>query len=150
MSRPALSTNTLSTNEYFEYLESINMNNDKLNHNRQNLETKLHQACYKILKKLESMSNNNFIAFHTPNQGKRDIKHLQFLKTLGLVAGVPDLLIIKTSKIIGIEFKAPEGTLTFNQKLFKNKFQKIGHKFYVIKTIKEFYLMLNSEELVNN
>jgi hypothetical protein len=125
------------------------------NKTKQTLETILHKQCFKILMQLENIpenqkTQNEFFAYHSPNGSKRNIEHLQFLKSLGLRAGVPDIIIYRhyTKPNIYCEFKSPIGYLSKEQRIFKEKLQRMGHKFYVIKTIDEFYSMLRQEKLI--
>lgn len=57
------------------------------------------------------------VCWHTPNQrGTRAKWENSLLKGLGVLAGIPDLLILWNGRLIGLELKAPGGFLTNTQK----------------------------------
>jgi hypothetical protein len=49
---------------------------------------------------------------HVPNGGYRGAIEAAIFKSLGVVAGVPDLLLIYSGKICGLELKAAKGRLS--------------------------------------
>jgi hypothetical protein len=51
-------------------------------------------------------------AFHCPNGGWRSRTEAAILKGLGVVAGVPDLMLIRKGAVFGLELKAPNGWLS--------------------------------------
>jgi hypothetical protein len=51
-------------------------------------------------------------AFHCPNGGWRSPVEAQIFKSLGVVAGVPDILIVCRGKLYALELKATRGQLT--------------------------------------
>lgn len=67
--------------------------------------------------------------WHTPNQsGRRDAARLgKILKSMGVLAGVPDLtIILPTGHAAFIELKAGKGKLTEGQEAFRDKCQSVG------------------------
>lgn len=63
--------------------------------------------------------NNNYpmfrkLVFHVPNQGAKNPKEGAKLKAMGVIAGVPDLILLKP--LCGIELKMPTGRIDPNQK----------------------------------
>jgi hypothetical protein len=62
-----------------------------------------------------------FVA-HVPNGGSRHKREAMNLKREGVVAGVPDLLIIGPTGRVGfLEVKRPGGTLSYGQVVFKRQ-----------------------------
>jgi hypothetical protein len=51
-------------------------------------------------------------AFHVPNGGWRSPVEAAILKGLGVVAGVPDLMLIRDGSVFGLELKALGGRLS--------------------------------------
>jgi hypothetical protein len=51
-------------------------------------------------------------AFHVPNGGWRSAVEAAILKGLGVVAGVPDLVLIRDGAVFGLELKAHNGRLS--------------------------------------
>lgn len=54
-------------------------------------------------------------AFHCPNGGARSAIEAAILKGLGVVAGVPDIIVIKTGHAFALELKAPGGQTSDQQ-----------------------------------
>ena len=54
--------------------------------------------------------------WHTPNGGGRSKAEGGILKALGTRAGIPDLFVAGEGKVIGMEIKAPVGTLKSGDK----------------------------------
>jgi hypothetical protein len=57
-------------------------------------------------------SSPGAFAFHVPNGGWRSPIEAKILKSLGVTAGVPDIIIIRDSRTYGLELKAKGGKLT--------------------------------------
>ena len=73
----------------------------------------------------------DFIIFHIPNGGKRSKKEAVKLSRMGVLEGVPDLLILMPNgKSVFIEMKRirPKGRLSEVQKDFINKANGLGHE----------------------
>jgi hypothetical protein len=51
-------------------------------------------------------------AFHVPNGGWRSAIEARIFKSLGVVAGVPDLILIHAGRCYGLELKADNGRTT--------------------------------------
>jgi hypothetical protein len=63
--------------------------------------------------------NNNYpklrkLIFHVPNEGARSKQEAMKLKSMGVLAGVPDLILLKP--LCGIELKMPNGVVSASQK----------------------------------
>ena len=54
----------------------------------------------------------NQFAFHCPNGGARSPIEGAIFKSLGVVAGIPDILIIRAGTIFALELKAEGGRVT--------------------------------------
>jgi len=54
-------------------------------------------------------------AFHVPNGGARTAVEAAILRGLGVMPGVPDLIILKDGKTFGLELKARNGRLSDRQ-----------------------------------
>jgi hypothetical protein len=54
-------------------------------------------------------------AFHVPNGGYRKPVEAAILKGLGVVAGVPDVIVIHAGRCYALEIKAPGGRATPKQ-----------------------------------
>lgn len=55
------------------------------------------------------------IFWHTPNGGARSKSEAGRFKTLGVKAGIPDLLVLRDSRLFALELKADNGRLSPHQ-----------------------------------
>ena len=54
-------------------------------------------------------------AFHCPNGGWRSAIEARVFKSLGVIAGIPDLILIHGGQVFGLELKAEGGRLSPTQ-----------------------------------
>jgi hypothetical protein len=62
-----------------------------------------------IIQHLRLRGQPDCVFFHVPNGGARRRVEAAILKSLGVVAGVPDLLLFRGGHAYAIELKAPDG-----------------------------------------
>lgn len=106
---------------------------------RQGPETVAQIQIYRFLR--DSLPED-WLIWHTPNGGLRHPKVAMQLVEMGVVAGIPDLIILGPDKrIIFVEIKAKKGRLTEGQLKIKAWSDKYGVPFYVVKTLDEVTLM---------
>ncbi|WP_316176173.1 VRR-NUC domain-containing protein [Bradyrhizobium sp. SZCCHNRI1073] len=86
-------------------------------------EQAIHQA---VVAHLRARPESGVFFWHTPNEGKRGFVNAAHLKAMGMIAGVPDLLILKDGRLYAIEFKAPGGRLTPSQRLVIDRMRECG------------------------
>lgn len=99
-------------------------------------EQDLQRACVALLANMERMGHLRF--FHIPNGGKRNAREAAIFKGLGVRPGVPDLCITYPSgRTIWIELKAGRGTLTANQKEWRDWLKNNGHDWHEVRSIDE-------------
>jgi hypothetical protein len=65
-----------------------------------------------VLEHLRLRAAPNVFYFHPPNGGARRPIEAAILKALGVVAGVPDIILVKGGRTYGLELKAPRRRLT--------------------------------------
>ena len=65
------------------------------------------------------------------------MREAMVLKATGVVAGIPDLLILYNG-IHGIEFKTDKGVLSEAQKKIHKKWIEAGHNIYVVRSVEDF------------
>ena len=53
--------------------------------------------------------------FHVPNGGWRSATEARIFKSLGVIAGIPDLILIHGGQVFGLELKAEGGRLSPTQ-----------------------------------
>ena len=67
------------------------------------------------------------IVFHVPNGGKRTRAEAGIFKALGVLAGVPDLIIMWRGHVAGLELKAPGKMPEPHQLLIGEQMLAMGH-----------------------
>ena len=102
-----------------------------------------------------------YVIFAVPNGGKRQHRTVyrngvavtysavaQKLKEEGALAGVADLVIVASGKVVFVEMKTPKGRQQDTQKEFERKVTRLGHPYYVCHSLEEFMQSVKSELFV--
>ena len=61
-----------------------------------------------------------------------------YKKSLGLIAGVSDLIILTPNQAFFIEVKTPTGRQSEKQKEFQHKVELLGFKYFLVRTLEDF------------
>ena len=86
--------------------------------------------------------------FAVPNQrGTRKKFEMGILKSLGVRAGVPDLIILYRQKFIGLEVKAPGNSLSPEQKVARDAIVRAGGIYELVRSVEEVERFLRKWEL---
>jgi hypothetical protein len=86
----------------------------------------------------------NTFVFHCPNGGQRSPIEARILKGLGVVAGVPDLLIVHRGQLYALELKAECGRVTEIQAACHKRLRDAGARVAVAAGIDEAVRQLTS------
>jgi len=106
-------------------------------------EDDLQAACMRWLR----LEHPNVLAFHVPNGGKRNAREAAKFKRLGVLAGVPDVLIVHPSNFFNgfaVELKVKGGKASPRQKERLSDFHLAGWKQKIIYSFDEFEQEVNS------
>jgi len=95
-----------------------------------------------VVKHLNARSEPGVFWFHCPNGGKKSPQMGAIHKALGVVPGVPDLIILKGGKMYGLELKAPGGRLSDSQRLVGPRMEECGAEISVARSIDEALITL--------
>lgn len=96
------------------------------------------QAIHKaVVSHLRMRSEPRVFFFHPANGGKRLIIEARIFKALGVIAGVPDLIILKAGEVFGLELKATRGVLTPSQRLVHAAMREAGAETAVAHSLDE-------------
>ena len=68
-----------------------------------------------VLEHLRWRGVPELFAFHVPNGGWRSPVEAAIFRALGVVAGVPDILVIRNGQVFALELKTEHGRLTQTQ-----------------------------------
>jgi hypothetical protein len=99
---------------------------------RNNPEDQVHRAVLTWIRKVAPQC----IAFHPANGGSRNRLEAIKLKTLGVVPGVPDLIVFGPGgKAYCLEVKAEKGTLQPTQKAFALKMDELGIGWALVRSV---------------
>lgn len=81
------------------------------------------------------LRENDILFFHVPNGGNRSKSEGARFKAMGVLAGVPDLVILLPNAVtLFIELKTKKGSLSKAQKLLHPKIKTLGFHLEVIQT----------------
>ena len=95
-----------------------------------------------VIQNLLRRSEPKVFWFHVPNGGKRSWSEGKSFKAMGVIAGVPDILLIKDGEIFGLELKAAGGAVRPSQRLAHAAMQEAGAKTAVAKGLDEALITL--------
>lgn len=102
-------------------------------------ESKIQQSIFKWY-------HNNFclkhhepqnIIFSVPNESS-NVKEQMYKKSLGLISGVSDLIVITQKEVIFVEVKTQTGRQSKKQKEFQSKVEALGFRYVVVRSLDEF------------
>ncbi|MCL7987749.1 VRR-NUC domain-containing protein [Sphingobacterium sp. lm-10] len=82
--------------------------------------------------------------FHVPNGGSRNAVEGMQLKASGVVAGIPDCILIHKGSAYGFEFKTNTGTVSPAQAKVHQVWQQDGTPVYIIRSVEEFQSVITS------
>lgn len=77
------------------------------------------------------------LIFAVPNGGNRNMIEAARLKKEGVLAGIPDLVVISKNKVFFIEMKNEAGRLSATQKTIHEKINRLGFAVYTCYGYKE-------------
>lgn len=131
---------TMTIQEWKEKREALPSN--KRPKKRGRIEEYLQGACVTYM----NMQYPNILCIHIPNGGLRDKHTGKILKTIGVVAGAPDLFIFKPNRDyhgLAVELKTKGGKMTPKQKAFKDKLENSGYKYKLVRNVMQFIEEVN-------
>ena len=77
------------------------------------------------------------LAFHPANGGRRGKAEAGRFKALGVVAGIPDVVVIAASRVYGLELKTRTGRVSERQKVIAERWRRAGGAYAVARSIDE-------------
>lgn len=102
-------------------------------------EHRIQSACVRAFRYKYPKLRHNL--FSVPNGGRRDKVTGAKLKAEGALAGVSDLIFLKSNRFYGallIEMKTPKGRQQETQKEWERKITADGYKYVVCRSVNEF------------
>lgn len=90
-----------------------------------------------------SKHNPRCMILSIPNGGARNSREGKTLKNTGLLPGASDLIVILPNNILLIEVKTDTGIQSNCQISFMESVKKLGHHYYLVRSLDEFKNVLN-------
>lgn len=90
---------------------------------RKNPEALIQRA---VVQHLKARGVPGLVYFHVPNGGRRGKIEAAIFKTMGVRAGVSDLILVHAGKIFALELKAPGGRASEAQMQFLSEIDAAG------------------------
>lgn len=119
--------------------EMQNLQQSKTRRKPRDEEHRLQSACVRWYRMQYPKMKHNL--FSVPNGGKRDAVTGAKLKEEGALAGVADLILLKSNRFYGallIEMKTKAGRQSESQKEWQRKITADGYKYVVVRSIEDF------------
>lgn len=87
--------------------------------------------------------NHRKCLFHVQQKASNALEGARF-KTLGVTAGVSDLILIAPNQVYFIELKDDKGKQSDHQKAFQQQAESLGHNYRIIRSLSEFQALLST------
>jgi len=87
-----------------------------------------------LIEELRLILPENAFVFAVPNGGSRNVVEAVNLKRQGVVAGVPDLIVVYAGRCFGLELKTAMGKLSDNQRITFHKLTAAGMRVEVVRS----------------
>lgn len=102
-------------------------------------EAQLQQKIFQYYHNKYCTAHNNpqHIIFSVPNESS-NAKEQMYKKSLGLIAGVSDLIIIRPNEVLFVEVKTTVGRQSDKQKAFQSKVELLGFKYFLVRSEEDF------------
>lgn len=88
--------------------------------------------------------NPKYLIFSVPNESESKTENI-YKKSIGLLSGVSDLIVVLNGKIIFVEVKTETGTQSEKQKEFQKDVENLKFNYYIIRSKDEFINLINNQ-----
>lgn len=103
-------------------------------------EIQLQSKCFQWLWNNYPQTRRKF--FHVPNGGSRNAVEGMQLKASGVVAGIPDCVLIHLGNAYGFEMKTQSGKVSPEQQKVHKVWQEDGTPVYIIRSLEDFQAII--------
>lgn len=86
--------------------------------------------------------NTNNLIFSVPNESANG-REAMYKKSIGLMAGVSDLICINNGKVFFVEVKDDKGKQSEKQKIFQEKVESQGFRYILVRSLEDFTKCIN-------
>lgn len=101
-----------------------------------------------VIEHLASRARHGVAYWHTPNGGKRHLYEAAKLKKMGVLAGMPDLLLLRDGKLYALELKTEAGRVSDCQHLALAMLSSAGAQIAVAYGLSEALAKLEAWDLI--
>jgi hypothetical protein len=99
---------------------------------------------YECIKWMKRHLSSEVVFFHVPNGGKRSMREGAIFKAIGVLAGVPDLIIAWPGTIAAVELKAGKGRASEDQIEVQARMSAIGWHVSEVRSLDQLQLLLRN------
>jgi len=99
---------------------------------------------YECVKWMKRHLSSEVVFFHVPNGGKRSMREGAIFKAIGVLAGVPDLIIAWPGTIAAVELKAGKGRVSEDQIEVQARMSAIGWHVFEVRSLDQLQLILRN------
>lgn len=90
---------------------------------------------YEIVKWLQAQS---IYFFSVANEAEgRSVQSMSRLKSLGLRAGVSDLVVMLPNRVVFLEVKSETGEQRHLQEVFQQRVEELGHRYFIVRSVED-------------
>lgn len=90
---------------------------------------------YEIVKYLQSVGVYFFSVSN--DAGGRTVQAMARAKSIGLRAGVSDMVLVLPGKVVFLEVKTATGTTSHLQDVFRDRVTELGHQYVVVRSVED-------------
>lgn len=90
-------------------------------------------------------NNPKYVIFSVPNEGTNQ-KEQMYKKSIGMMSGVSDLIVVLENKVLFIECKDERGKQSDSQIEFENTVTNLGHEYFVVRSLEGFKELIDKME----
>ena len=96
-----------------------------------------------------TLNKNRCCIFSVPNEAKRSMVAAMQLKRIGLLSGVSDLIVLLPEGVaLFVEVKTEVGFQSDNQKMFQQRVELLGFRYYVVRSLKDFQKIIEKSFVI--
>jgi hypothetical protein len=97
---------------------------------------------HEIVKYLQS---RKVYFFSVPNEAMgRSVQAMMQLKSMGLRAGVSDMVLVLPGRVVFLEVKDTVGVQSHLQEVFQQRVEELGHRYCLVRSVAEVSAVLDS------
>ena len=97
-----------------------------------------------VMRMVVAEARRDVLVFHPANGGARSKAQAARFKAMGVVAGIPDLVVIIDGRVHGVELKAKKGRASDAQKAMEPRWKAAGGVYAIARSVDEVRALLAS------